>query len=72
MSTASNEIKSQMDRIQEQLKNQSEYFVQLKETHKKIRNDIKVTQTRIDTFNGALQAFELSLKAVNSEPKGEE
>lgn len=58
------EIKQRVTECQEKMKGSKDYLAQLKEARDKILNDITVAQSSIDTYNGALQAFDLCLKAM--------
>jgi hypothetical protein len=58
------EIKDRMDKCQEELKASNDALLQLRQASEKIANDMKMAQSRIDTFSGAVQAFELALKVM--------
>lgn len=58
------EIKDRMAKCQEELKSSNDIVLQLKAAAEKIANDMKMAQSRIDTFSGAVQAFELTLKVM--------
>lgn len=69
------EIKDRMAKCQEELKSANDMLLQLKLSHlqlkescDKVYNNIKETQSRIDTFSGAVQAFDLALKAMEVIP----
>lgn len=60
-------VKSQMERYQSELKNSTDNLFQLKEAFKKMKNDIKLAQARVDTFNGAVQAADLAIKSFEAD-----
>lgn len=71
MSKSKAEINGNLTKVQEEMKKSTEYLSQLKELLVKTKNDIKVVKERIDTYSGAVQAFNIALNAIELDSSSE-